>query len=76
MVGLPHVKYKVDGQRNLAAHNGLPLRFPLYAVHKVEQPPGPAAQWLLAELRRRFWIAETADDRSELRGIQIRVSRV
>ena len=62
----------------LAAHNGQPLRFPLYAVHKVEQPPGPAAQWLLAELRRRFseWIAETTDDRSELKGIQIRVSRV
>ena len=62
----------------LAAHNGLPLRFPLYTVHKVEQPPGPAAQWLLAELRRRFsaWIDETADDRSELKGIQIRVSRV
>jgi DNA-binding transcriptional LysR family regulator len=62
----------------LAAHNGLPLRFPLYAVHKVEQPPGPAAQWLLAELRRRFsaWIVETTDDQSELKGIQIRVSRV
>lgn len=62
----------------LAAHNGQPLLFPLYAVHKVEQPPGPAAQWLLAELRRRFsaWIAETAVDQSELRGIQIRVSRV
>ena len=62
----------------LAAHNGQPLLFPLYAVHKVEQPPGPAAQWLLAELRRRFsaWIAETTDDQSGLRGIQIRVSRV
>jgi DNA-binding transcriptional LysR family regulator len=62
----------------LAAHDGQPLRFPLYAVHKIEQPPGPAAQWLLTELRRRFsaWIAETADDRSQLRGIQIRVSRV
>ena len=62
----------------LAAHNGQSLHFPLYAVHKVEQPPGPAAQWLLAELRRRFseWIAETTDDRSQLKGIQIRVSRV
>lgn len=62
----------------LAAHNGQPLRFPLYSVHKVEQPPGPAAQWLLAELRRRFseWIAETTDDRAQLQGIQIRVSRV
>jgi DNA-binding transcriptional LysR family regulator len=62
----------------LAAHNGQPLLFPLYAVHKIEQPPGPAAQWLLAELRSRFsaWISETADDQSQLRGIQIRVSRV
>jgi len=62
----------------LAAHNGEPLRFPLYAVHKVEQPPGPAAQWLLSELRRRFseWISATADDQSDRRGIQIRVTTV
>lgn len=62
----------------LAAHNGEPLRFPLYAVHKIEQPPGPAAQWLLSELRRRFseWIEATADDRSHRRGIQIRVTTV
>jgi DNA-binding transcriptional LysR family regulator len=62
----------------LAAHAGEPLRFPLYAVHKVEQPPGPAAQWLLGELRRRFseWIEATADDQSLRRGIQIRVTTV
>jgi DNA-binding transcriptional LysR family regulator len=62
----------------LAAHAGEPLRFPLYAVHKVEQPPGPAAQWLLCELRRRFseWIEATADDQSLRRGIQIRVTTV
>ena len=62
----------------LAAHNGQPLRFPLYAVHKIEQPPGPAAQWLLKELQRSFseWLASTADDQSQRRGIQIRVSRV
>ena len=62
----------------LAAHAGEPLRFPLYAVHKVEQPPGPAAQWLLGELRRRFseWIEATADDPSLRRGIQIRVTTV
>ena len=62
----------------LAAHNGEPLRFPLYAVHKIEQPPGPAAQWLLSELGRRFseWIAATADDQSLRKGIQIRVTTV
>lgn len=61
-----------------AAHRGQPLRFPLYAVHKVEQPPGPAAQWLLGELRRRFaeWIVVTEGDQPQNRGIQIRVSRV
>jgi DNA-binding transcriptional LysR family regulator len=62
----------------LAAHRGEPLRFPLYAVHKVEQPPGPAAQWLLGELRRRFseWIEATGDDQPQRRGIQIRVTTV
>ncbi len=62
----------------LAAHAGEPLLFPLYAVHKVEQPPGPAAQWLLSELRRRFseWIEATADDEPKRRGIQIRVTTV
>ena len=62
----------------LAAHRGEPLRFPLYAVHKVEQPPGPAAQWLLSELRRRFaeWVAATDDGQSQRRGIQIRVTTV
>ena len=62
----------------LAAHNGEPLRFPLYAVHKIEQPPGPAAQWLLSELRRRFseWVAATTDGQPLRRGIQIRVTTV
>jgi DNA-binding transcriptional LysR family regulator len=62
----------------LATHKGEPLRFPLYAVHKIEQPPGPAAKWLLSELRRRFseWIEATADDQSHRRGIQIRVTTV
>lgn len=62
----------------LAAHRGEPLRFPLYAVHKIEQPPGPAAQWLLGELRRRFteWLAATADEQTLRRGIQIRVTTV
>jgi DNA-binding transcriptional LysR family regulator len=62
----------------LAAHRGEPLRFPLYAVHKIEQPPGPAAQWLLSELRRRFseWIEATVDHQSLQRGIQIRVTTV
>jgi DNA-binding transcriptional LysR family regulator len=62
----------------LAAHKGEPLRFPLYAAHKIEQPPGPAAKWLLGELRRRFseWIEATADDQSHRRGIQIRVTTV
>jgi DNA-binding transcriptional LysR family regulator len=62
----------------LAAHNGEPLRFPLHAVHKVEQPPGPAAAWLLVELRRRFseWLATSTRDQSLRRGIQIRVTTV
>jgi DNA-binding transcriptional LysR family regulator len=62
----------------LATHKGEPLRFPLYAVHKIEQPPGPAAKWLLSELRRRFseWIEATAGDQSHRRGIQIRVTTV
>jgi DNA-binding transcriptional LysR family regulator len=62
----------------LATHKGEPLRFPLYVVHKIEQPPGPAAKWLLSELRRRFseWIEVTADDQSHRRGIQIRVTTV
>jgi DNA-binding transcriptional LysR family regulator len=61
-----------------SAHRGQPLRFPLYAVHKVEQPPGPAALWLLGELRRRFteWIAVIGSDQPQHSGIQIRVSRI
>lgn len=62
----------------LAAHRGQPLQFPLYAVYRIEQPPGPAAQWLLDELRRRFaeWIDASADQRPLGPGIQIRVTTV
>ncbi len=62
----------------LAAHRGQPLKFPLYAVHRIEQPPGPAAQWLLSDLRRRFaeWIDASTDPRPAGPGIQIRVTTV
>jgi DNA-binding transcriptional LysR family regulator len=62
----------------LAAHRGLPLQFPLYAVHRIEQPPGPAALWLLSDLRRRFseWIDASSAERPPGPGIQIRVTTV
>ncbi|CAN7615999.1 LysR family transcriptional regulator [Bosea sp. LjRoot9] len=62
----------------LAAHRGLPLKFPLYAVHRIEQPPGPAALWLLSDLRQRFsdWIDASTAERPPGPGIQIRVTTV
>lgn len=61
----------------LAIHQGRPLLFPLYAAYKADQPPGPAAQWLLQTLQERFskWIERSPrGSAADGPGIQIRVT--
>lgn len=71
----PHLESGALVAIRLAVHNGLPLRFPLYAAYKIGRPPGPAAQWLLGDLRRRFaeWSGD-APGAPRQPGIQIRVT--
>ena len=60
----------------LAIHSGRPLKFPLYTAYKTEQAPGPAAQWLLQDLKAGFaeWLRKNAAVTSNAPGIQIRVT--
>lgn len=59
-----------------AIHGGRPLRFPLFVAHKTDQPPGPAAKWLLADLRDRFatWAGQQPEPVLGDHAIQIRVT--
>ncbi|RAI02435.1 LysR family transcriptional regulator [Acuticoccus sediminis] len=61
---------------DLAIHRGRMLKFPLYAAYKRDHWPGPAARWLLTDLRERFeeWVARTSAGSAETQGIQVRVS--
>lgn len=61
---------------NLAIHKGRALKFPLYAVYKRDHWPGPAARWLLTDLRANFedWTMRTAGGLADTPSIQVRVS--
>ncbi|MGR3385298.1 LysR family transcriptional regulator [Roseovarius indicus] len=72
----PHIENGDLCELKIAIHRGKPLRFPLYTAHKADQPPGPAATWLLGELRSRFadWIAARSAWQGTGEGIQVRVT--
>lgn len=70
----PHIKSGRLVELKLAIYQDRPLLFPLYAAYRVDQPPGPAAQWLLSSLRQRFseWLKQQS--RKSDNGLQIRVT--
>lgn len=72
----PHLQAGRLKELKLAIHNGRPLLFPLFVAHKSDQPPGPAATWLIGELRQRFalWSGAMSDASRRADSIQIRVT--
>ena len=72
----PHIENGDLSELRIAIHRGRPLRFPLYTAHKLDQPPGPAAVWLLDELQTRFsnWIESRPEWHDGGEGIQVRVT--
>lgn len=70
----PHIESGRVVELRLAIYQNRPLLFPLYAAYRTDQPPGPAAQWLLDSLRDRFseWLKRQS--RQAENGIQIRVT--
>ncbi|HWK68235.1 MAG TPA: LysR family transcriptional regulator [Rhizobiaceae bacterium] len=70
----PHIEAGRLVELRLAIHQDRPLLFPLYAAYRIDQPPGPAAQWLLNSLREQFseWLKRQS--RRTENGIQIRVT--
>ncbi|WP_170984350.1 LysR family transcriptional regulator [Rhodoligotrophos defluvii] len=70
----PHIEAGRLVELQLAIHQGRPLMFPLYAAHKVDQPPGLAAQWLLQDLQERFTKWLDTYPRRQGPAIQIRIT--
>lgn len=77
-LALPHLQSGALVELHFAVHQGRALSFPLYAAHRSEEPPGPAAQWLLRELQRRFseWLVGQPASQSSDSSIQIRITAV
>ena len=75
-LALPHIQSGELKELNFAIHSGKPLRFPLFIAHKSDQPPGPAAKWLLTVLRARYaeWAGRQPDPAIDEQSIQIRVT--
>lgn len=72
----PYLRTGELRELSIAIHAGKPLRFPLFTAHKSDQPPGPAATWLLHEMKTRFvtWSSEQPDQDLDENSIQIRVT--
>lgn len=72
----PYLKTGELKELKFAIHDGKALLFPLFIAHKTDQPPGPAASWLLAELRARFaqWARDQPNPAPDDNSIQIRVT--
>ena len=72
----PHLQAGRLKELKFAIHSGKALLFPLFVAHKSDQPPGPAATWLIEELRERFaaWSGAMADAAPQGDSIQIRVT--
>ena len=75
-LALPYIRSGELKELQFAIHSGKPLRFPLFIAHKSDQPPGPAATWLLKEMRTRFsnWAKQQPDYQLDEKSIQIRVT--
>lgn len=64
----------------LQIYNGRRLLFPLYSAYRTENPPGPAALWLMQDLQQQFrvWseqeLAKVGDTTDMLSGIEVRVT--
>lgn len=64
----------------LEIYNGRRLLFPLYSAYRTENPPGPAALWLMQDLQQQFkaWseeqLAGDGDQDNTLSGIEVRVT--
>ena len=72
----PHIESGALVELNLTMYSGRPLWFPLYVAHRVDDSPGPAGQWLIRDLRKRFdvWQCKQSKDPGDSQGIQVRVT--
>ncbi|WP_417722584.1 LysR family transcriptional regulator [Salipiger sp.] len=72
----PHIDRGDLVELDLAIYSGRHLWFPLYAAHRADHPPGPAAQWLVQDMAQRFesWSGAQIDELGEPLGIQVRVT--
>ena len=66
--GLPVPLVRDEVKNGRLVHLKLPAyaqgQYPIYSIYKVTNPPGPAARWLIAELRNGF--ARSAPDTDRL----------